>query len=169
MKNKKWPTQARLHELFYYESGTGRLMRHLAMQGCQLETEAGTLTCQGYRRVCVDGGKYLTHVLIWIWVHGRPPKQQIDHINGVRNDNRISNIRECIHQENMRWARQRAQCGVYHTGRQTTKPWRTRIEVNGKQYHIGVYATRAEARVARVAAERQYWGLEEAGDPNELR
>jgi hypothetical protein len=40
------------------------------------------------------------HAAVWVWHHGRFPKKQIDHVNGVETDNRIENLREVSGSEN---------------------------------------------------------------------
>jgi len=56
---------------------------------------AGTLKKdQGYRRLRVGDGKYVSeHRLIWEMHNGPIPEgMQVDHINGIRDDNRIENL-----------------------------------------------------------------------------
>lgn len=55
----------------------------------------GTPTQKGYLRVCLMGREYRLHRLVWLWVHGThvPDGMTLDHINGVKTDNRISNLR----------------------------------------------------------------------------
>jgi hypothetical protein len=53
-----------------------------------------------YLIVSVGGHFYLAHRLIWLYVHGAWPSANLDHRNGVKTDNRISNLRECTVSEN---------------------------------------------------------------------
>lgn len=73
-------------------------------------TPAGNPTPMGYRTVHIRGRKYAMHRLVWKVVHGADPVGVIDHINGIRDDNRIENLRDVTFTENAanslrdRWA-----------------------------------------------------------------
>ena len=58
---------------------------------------AGSVHSTGYVRIGIDGRKYTSHRLAWLYVHGVWPSDQIDHINRNRSDNRIANLRERRH------------------------------------------------------------------------
>lgn len=65
-------------------------------------TVAGSIDTYGYRQVSVFGRKHLAHKLVWIW-HGKELVEglEFDHINRVRADNRIENLRLITHLENI--------------------------------------------------------------------
>ena len=67
-----------------------------------LHTRAGTKNSAGYRVICLFGKRYLEHRLAWFFVHGEMPEHEIDHINQIRDDNRISNLRQVTRSENQR-------------------------------------------------------------------
>lgn len=67
-----------------------------------LHTRAGTKNSAGYRVISLFGKRYLEHRLAWFFVHGEMPKHEIDHINQIRDDNRISNLRQVTRSENQR-------------------------------------------------------------------
>jgi hypothetical protein len=48
----------------------------------------------------IDGKLYGAARLAWLYVHGEWPKNQIDHINRLRDDNRLVNLRDVTHTEN---------------------------------------------------------------------
>lgn len=54
----------------------------------------------GYLRVCCNNTQYSAHRLAWFLSHGKWPEHQIDHINGIRTDNRLCNLREATNQQN---------------------------------------------------------------------
>ena len=61
---------------------------------------AGCINSHGYRKVKVDGVLYSVHRVVWAVAHGSWPENQIDHINGIRDDNRLENLREATVSQN---------------------------------------------------------------------
>lgn len=93
----------RLLELFSYDPATGNLIRLKATGSRGLVGMiAGPKISgkDGYKRIAIDGIDYLQHRIIWFYVHGAWPEEQIDHISGVRHDNRLENLREVTQAQN---------------------------------------------------------------------
>ena len=59
-------------------------------------------TTKGYIRVRIKRTEYYAHRLAWLYVYGEWPKDQIDHINRDKSDNRITNLRDVTCSENNR-------------------------------------------------------------------
>jgi len=76
-------TQAGLKELLNYNPETGDFA------WVKSKKPAGGISSYGYRRIIIDGKEHKAHRLAWLYTHGVFPEDQIDHINGVRHDNRI--------------------------------------------------------------------------------
>ena len=95
-------TQEFLKELFTYCPDTGFLTRKKTLT---YNAKAGdvvkTINAMGYVVLSVAGKKCTAHRLIWLYVHGTWPQHEIDHINGVRSDNRLCNLRDVSHQVNL--------------------------------------------------------------------
>lgn len=84
-------TQKILKDTFHYDADTGHLTW---LKGPKKLSRAGTVDKdRGYRMVFVKGKKYREHRLIWFMVHGEWP-EQVDHINRIKDDNRLSNLRD---------------------------------------------------------------------------
>ena len=86
-----------LHELFEYRDG--KLYRKVAKANGKAGEEAGHVNKVGYRVVTLDGKIKLVHRLIYQMTHGECP-EFLDHINGVRTDNRIENLRPANKSQN---------------------------------------------------------------------
>lgn len=144
-------TQERLVEALSYSPETGEFRWRIGSR--MAGKVAGTWITDGYRSIILDGRPYASHRLAWLYVHGEWPKELIDHINGVRDDNRISNLRECTGAENQqnsaprRW--RSLPLGVYKNG----KKFQATITAMGVQYNLGVHATPEEAHQAYLKAK----------------
>lgn len=99
----------------------------------------------------------MLHRLIWVYAYGQEPEGVIDHINGVKTDNRLANLRDVPQRVNMqnqtRAHRQSSTgvLGVFPAGRRFI----SKISVDGLQRELGRFDTTAEAHAAYIAAKRQ--------------
>jgi hypothetical protein len=142
-------TRDQLKLLLSYEPDTG-LFFWLSNKGTAKAGDvAGATASNGYTNICIDRKIYKAHRLAWLYVHGRNPTQTIDHINGVKNDNRFANLREATHQEN---AQNHVRLGI-HFHKEKNK-WQARIRFDGKRAHIGYFSTKEEAHQAYLAAKK---------------
>jgi hypothetical protein len=89
------PTQQRLKEAFDYQDGYLIAKRSHGIR--KAGQRVGTLDNgprKGYYFTSVDGETYAVHRLVWVWHHGPiPPELVIDHIDRIRTNNRIENLR----------------------------------------------------------------------------
>jgi len=109
------------------------------------------LTKKGYCIIFYNGKNIKAHRLAWYLMTGSLPKDQIDHINNVKTDNRFSNLREVTNKQN---AQNRMGKGAYlekKTGR-----WSARITVDEKFLTIGTFDTEEEAVKAYKEAKKKY-------------
>lgn len=110
---------------------------------------AGSISDSGYVLICIDGKDYRAHRLAWLITYGVWPTKQIDHINGDRRDNRISNIREATASQNsgnMKARDPNRKKGTFFMKKE--KRWRAAITHVGRQVHLGCFATEDEAHAA---------------------
>lgn len=120
--------------------------------------KVGAIDALGYVRVHVGARRFRAHHLAWFIAHGVWPRFEIDHINGIRHDNRLANLRESPHsinQENLGRARADNKVGLlgvswYAAG----KSWKAQIQVQGRKTHLGYHPTPEAAYAAYLAAKR---------------
>jgi hypothetical protein len=114
-------------------------------------------TKDGYRRISFNDSKYLAHRLAWFYVYREWPQNNIDHINGNKDDNRIENLRDVtqgVNLQNMKKVRTTSGFVGVHKGRRSK--YRARIRVAGVQLNLGEYHTPEEAHQAYLAAKEIY-------------
>lgn len=149
--------QERLKELFFYNPITGVFVRLVDAPRARAGSLAGIkATCHGYAKIRLDGKQYLAHRLAWLYQFGTFPNGEIDHINGVRNDNRIVNLRVANKSENQQNLK-RARCNSVTGLLGVTKCrglYRATIGINGKVHFLGRYETPEEAHNAYLLAKR---------------
>ena len=142
-------TQDLLREHFEYRDG------HLwwvkpTVRGVEVGQQFGTNHNQGYRHGSLKDKRYLEHRLIWLYHYGVWPKGHIDHINNIRDDNRIENLREATRQQNMFNRKSYGKTSKYK-GVSWDKPgkkWRAQYSYQGKVYYLGLHETEEEAAKA---------------------
>lgn len=102
---------------------------------------------------------YRAHRVIWAWWYGEWPASHIDHINHIRTDNRIANLRLADDQTNMKNQSLRGDnrsgvTGVFWQSR--ISKWQATIRADGKTRHLGYFKERDAAAKARKVAEEKY-------------
>ena len=152
-KFKPLPSQQELHRLFDYSVVTGELYWKLRIGKSIKGQVAGYVGNKGHRTIQINKVSYGIHRIIWRYMTGQDPASlEIDHIDGVRNNNAWHNLRLATHTQNGR-------------NRSGTKGWsiadgryRARIRHNRKLISLGYYDTEAEARAAYEEASRKLHG-----------
>ena len=146
----------RVRELLRYDPNTGVFTgrkRQLHMKNNEGSVAGCILTTTGYRQIMVNKRKHSAHRLAWLYSYGRWPQQQLDHVNGDRADNRLSNLREASPAQNNA---NKSACnstgfkGVSRSGRSWYATFRGKC--------IGKFATAEDAGAAYAAAATAYFG-----------
>ncbi len=155
-------TIERLKELLNYDPDTGVFTWRVWRGGrAEIGSKAGSIGATGYVYICVDQKSVVAQRLAWAMVHGELPTKHVDHINGDRADNRISNLRLAVRSQNNANSRLRKDSTSGFKGVSFSKKmnkWYGQIRVNGKLIYLGSYRTPEEAHVAYVAAAEKHFG-----------
>jgi hypothetical protein len=153
-------TQAYIRELFDY-CETGLFCRKISVSHNTWPGQlvSGSVTPAGYCQFNLAGRKVPYHRAVWFWHHGTWP-ERLDHINNDPSDNRIENLRECTHTQNMWNAKGRAgQTGIKGVVWEKSKErYRVRMRVSGQRLSFGYFKTLDEARSAVQAARIKHHG-----------
>ena len=147
-------------KLWYREQRTGRGMRR------NMDKPVGSYGKDGYLifGVTVDHKLFHCRVHAIIWeIHYGPvtPGMEIDHKNSIRNDNRIENLQELTHHDNIikqtiSKNNKTGYRGVYFNNKY--KKFGAQIKINYKNKKLGYFDTAEEAYEARKLAELKYYG-----------
>lgn len=155
MKNKI--TYEELHKLFYYDPSTGLLVRKITTgRRGKAGTVVGTLNNGGYLKVKINSKQYLIHRIVYCMHHGYWPEKGIDHINRIKTDNRIENLREAGQVCNRRNSKLDSNNtsgirGISWDNK--SEKWRAYIKINNKQLHLGLFKDLNSAVIVRYMAE----------------
>ena len=152
-------TYARARELLCYDPTTGLLTWKVRVGSRAPQGGiAGYLDKKGYVYVGVDGKYYFGHRVAWLLHFGRWPTKQIDHRDEVKDNNRITNLRETTFTENMHnqhRARRHNLLGLRGVSKNHDK-FQAEIFAAGKRTYLGTFETPLEAHAAYVAAKRHH-------------
>ena len=161
-----------LHQCFKYNAFTGvvvwkeRPLHHFQSKREQSGLNkryagkvAGATNAYGYITSCLRGHRVMMHRVAWVMTYGNIGEFQLDHINGIRTDNRIDNLRPVDNQENHKNMKlfstnTSGVPGVSWDKR--TRRWRVQIRHCGKWIYLGRFECFQDAVVARSVANEKY-------------
>ena len=153
--NKELIDYAKEHMHYDPDTGEFRWIKkpHMMNVGgkCNPGDLVGSIHRSGYRTATIKGKHVQLHRLAWIFVYGEISSEMIDHINGIRDDNRIENLRLASHAQNMHNSHSREKIGSsvknVNWDKESGK-WRVRVRYNGKRHHGGRFESLADAEAA---------------------
>ena len=142
-----------LRNSFEYDETAGQLIRKST--GNAVGTVCLKRSGHKQLRVWFNGKYHLAHRLIWAIVHGSPPKDGVDHIDGDPLNNKISNLRlasQAVNNKNKR-AYVNSKSGISGVSyRKRDNVWIARVQHNNKLMHIGSFNNLFDAAAARQSA-----------------
>lgn len=143
-----------VRDLFDYRDD-GALVYRISRPQRKAGTTFGAITHEGYIQGKCSGTNYKAHRLVWAWHHGQFPEgKMIDHINGVRSDNRIENLRLADNGQNQcnSGPQINTKSGIRGVSR-SKNAWQAAIYRDKKRHYLGTYA-RLEDAIAKVNEAR---------------
>lgn len=118
--------------------------------------KAGTVDKGGYVVITVDGQIYKAHRLAMFYVNGEWPAYSVDHINGIKHDNRFCNLRDVSHAENLqnqRSAHSNSIVGMLGVSKTRSGKWVARIKANKVYHYLGTHESATAAHSAYLNAK----------------
>lgn len=155
-------TQEYLKSVLHYDPDTGIFTRR-SLKGTPAAGKVAGSIQHGYRAIQIDGKKYYAHRLAFLYMTGEFPPLQVDHINGSRSDNRISNLRsveQSINMQNMKLYSRNSSGVSGVTWHKRHKKWQAHITAFRQEIYLGEFDDWFEAVCKRKSAE-VYHGFNE--------
>lgn len=150
-----------LRRRFSYDPSTGIFTHLTRVGGVTVGSAAGNAHHSGYVFISFHRKLYAAHRLAFLFMTGEWPSDEVDHINGVRDDNRWANLRPATRALNMRNKKRykNNKSGVKGvTWFPQTSQWRAIINVDDKAHSLGLYDTVEEAATAYAMASKEIHG-----------
>jgi HNH endonuclease len=165
MSDQSTLTQKQLKDFLLYDLDTG-VFTWIKAPGYRntriglVGKAAGRLHHDGYIGIVFKGRWYGAHRLAWFYAYGVWPQDQLDHINGIRSDNRLCNLREANANEQMQNRKRSTRkkdglpLGVFAQSRVPDR-FQAVIQVNGRRNYLGTFCSVEEASAAYATAKAE--------------
>ncbi len=156
---RKLPNIEVFRRFLNYDAATGILTwRERVSSRVLAGSVAGGDNGYGYIYLRLQGVLYPAHRIAWILHHGHDASGEIDHVNGVRSDNRLSNLR-CATKSQNQANRAKSAKNPYPKGVSKERSgFRASIASNGQQYFLGRFGTPEEAHRVYMKKARELFG-----------
>lgn len=154
-------TQEFLKSILEYDQETGEFFwikpkRSWVAAG----VKAGSIEAKGYVVININRGLYKAHRLAWLYVYGEWPKNQLDHIDRNKQNNKISNLREATNSQNQQNTpkyKTKALVRSKYKGvslHNKTKKWQAEIQIEKKRFYLGLFSCEEDAAMAYLEAKK---------------
>jgi len=160
-------TQNQLKNQLNYNPITGFFTWAITKQKVKLGAIAGCLSkSTGYIHLRIYGIEYLAHRLAFLYMTGNFPKNQVDHVNRIKNDNKWLNLRDVTRVGNGRNRplnknNTSGVIGVSWNNRRNK--WLSYIYLNSKRKDLGFFKSKIVATIKRKQAQKKYGFSERHG------
>ncbi len=152
-------TSNKLKEVASYDPETGLFFRLVKVSNVSAGNVLPKPSRNGYFRMRIDGRLYYMHRLAWLYVNGAWPKNLIDHVDGIKTNNKIDNLREAAFFENFQNITIKSKAASGLRGAYLDKAsgrWQSKILFRGKRISNGYFDTAELAHAAYVEAKRRH-------------
>lgn len=151
-------TQEQLKQLVHYDPECGQFSWIVSpCRKVKAGDKAGGINASGYHATKIKYKTYATHRLAWLYVHGVWPHLDIDHINGVKTDNRIENLRlanDSQNKQNTKKCNKNNKTGFLGVNF-ANNSYKAFIMINRKQIYLGSFDAPEKAHEVYLAAKRE--------------
>lgn len=154
-----YPSQSEVRELFCYSPSSGFIYWRSSRNSKKAGEIAGRIDSNGYAKVYYRRCSLPVHRLIWLYMTGEMGSFEIDHINGIKSDNRWENLRAVTRSENMKNTSLRSDNKSGYPGvswNTKDKRWIARICVGGARKSLGSFKSVEDAIAAKKVVEANY-------------
>jgi hypothetical protein len=160
--HKPLPPLEELNRLFELRDGV-LYWNEPSNLGITKGSACGTKDKRGYIVIRYNRLAYRAHRIIYCMAYGIDPKElEVDHINGIKSDNRPENLRLATRSENQRnrqFADSRNKSGFRGVRwEESTRKWRADITVNGRSTYIGRFISLQDAAESVTKARAELFG-----------
>lgn len=149
-----------LKDVFSYNPLTGDLTRLISAGGVYVGDVVGCKRPNGYLMVSINGKQRRAHRVAWELYYGKEPIGDIDHINHIRDDNRIINLRVVTKAENNKNMKMNSnnKTGISGVSWESDRgKWLSYIGANKKRHvKLGRFDNLLDACCSRKSAEIDY-------------
>lgn len=152
------------------ETGCFLRKRHTSRRNVG-ERAGGVSKGDGYRRISIRGIAYMEHRLAFLYMTGKWPQFIVDHINGIRDDNRWCNLRHVTWSINnaVRQTQSNNTSGFRGVSLHRSGRWRASLVMNNRQVYHKLFSTKEEAAAAYATAYAKYYGFSMDEAPSVLK
>jgi hypothetical protein len=150
-----------LRKYLRYNPSTGEFTWKVARPGVLAGTPAGAKSAGGYTSISLNDVQYKAHRLAFLYMTGKWPKEDVDHINNRKQDNRWSNLRAATRQQNLMNMSPHSDSASGRKGvswDKSAKSWRARIMFGGKPFDLGLHISIDDAAKAYQKAAKKLFG-----------
>jgi hypothetical protein len=154
-------TQFDLQRILSYDPSTGVFTWiNPTSNRVRLNDVAGCLGDDGYLKIQLMGNRYKSHRLAWLYCHGEFPEFELDHIDGVRVNNQLSNLRLATSKQNKENVKLKITNTTGYRGihwDKSRQKWLAHITHNRKFHNLGRFNDINDALKAVITARNQFF------------